>query len=796
MYSLRLLGTPCVVDPDDVVLAGPAAQRHRLALLALLALAPAPGMSRDKLMAYLWPESDNERARHLLKQAVYVLRGTLGADAIATAGDELRLKPTIVRVDVDEFDSALRSGDLERAVALYRGPFLDGFFLGAAPDFERWAEQERERLAGAYARSLEGLAEAAEGARDFTQAVEIWKRRAAQDLYDSRVAMRLMAALEAAGNRGGALRHGNLHAQVVRDELGVDVSPELTDFVHGLRQQGTLRPGAMTPPASASGLDGDAAPRLELAGSVADSRQVPPDPSVLAADATPASTAAPPARARTRRALAYTAAVLVAGAAVLLMARGRRSDGALAGRSVSAPSLAVLPLASRGENPGDAALADGITRELINVLSRRAGLRVSASTSVSAFRDRAVDVRSVGDSLRVSHVLEGDLQRSGSRLRVRVRLIDARDGLTRWSETYDREFSDIFAVEAEIAEAVARGLGLGLGTDASAGRPRQPTRSIAAYELYLRGSDPALMRTDSAALRRLDYFRQAVELDPMYAAAHAALAITYIRLSMGDPEGFSQRRLQALAETAAVRAVALDDSFAEAHITLAQVRMRGREYRAAEEQLTRAVGLEPTSSHAYQTLAGLYLMTERAPQGLAAAAHALTLDSLSPGAVAMLAHALLFNGRCAEAREQLQKIATVQPPLLRAGMVAAECSAAEGRWAEAIAALEPQGKYDAVSLAMAAYLYARAGRRAEALRIRGTLLDRWRDGRNGAFQIAMVHAGLGELDQAFTWIDRALDDGSLVLNPFYGAVMEPVFEELRADPRFQRVRQRLGLPAI
>ncbi len=108
MFSLRLLGTPCITDPEEVLLSGPSVQHHRLALLALLALAPAPGMSRDKLMAYLWPESDSERARHLLKQAVYVLRGALGTRALATAVDEIRLNAAVVRVDVVEFDAALR----------------------------------------------------------------------------------------------------------------------------------------------------------------------------------------------------------------------------------------------------------------------------------------------------------------------------------------------------------------------------------------------------------------------------------------------------------------------------------------------------------------------------------------------------------------------------------------------------------------------------------------------------------------------------------------------------------------
>src|SRR5688572_24595906 len=200
MFYLKLLGTPAL-ECDGTAITGRAAQRHRLALLSLLAIAPGHRLSRDKLIAYLWPERDAESGRNLLKVATYVLRGSLGENALLTEGDELRLNPGLIDADVAEFDVALKQRDFIRAVSLYKGAFLDGFFLSDAPDFEQWADRERERLAGGFRAALEALAQAAEDAGDYRKAIDWWKQRAAHDPYDSRIALRLMRCLEATGNR-------------------------------------------------------------------------------------------------------------------------------------------------------------------------------------------------------------------------------------------------------------------------------------------------------------------------------------------------------------------------------------------------------------------------------------------------------------------------------------------------------------------------------------------------------------------------------------------------------------------
>lgn len=235
MFYLKLFGSPSLDGEVGTGLTGRAVQRHRLALLALLARAPALRFRRDKLIAYLWPDSDAERGRNILNVSTYVLRKVLGEGALLSAGDDLRLNADVIQADVAEFEAALQRSDHARAVALYCGPFLDGFFLREAPEFEHWAERERERLAGGYGKALEALAEVAEAAQDAATAAEWWKARAAHDPYDSRVALRFMQSLVASGSRAGALRHAAIHQRLLQEEFGMGPAPEITVLAERLR---------------------------------------------------------------------------------------------------------------------------------------------------------------------------------------------------------------------------------------------------------------------------------------------------------------------------------------------------------------------------------------------------------------------------------------------------------------------------------------------------------------------------------------------------------------------------------
>jgi serine/threonine-protein kinase len=351
----------------------------------------------------------------------------------------------------------------------------------------------------------------------------------------------------------------------------------------------------------------------------------------------------------------------------------------------------------------------------------------------------------------------------------------------------------VFAVQDDIARAVARELGLRLAAAPGSPLRRPPTRNLAAYELYLRGSDRSLVRTDTGLRQGLEFFQRALALDSTYAAAWAGMARMYnvLVLYSTDARTADRARYRALAEEAARKAVALDDSLAEAHQTLGAIRMYRLDLASAEHHLRRALALDPRRALTHEVLVRLLLWTGRPAEALAHAERALEIDPLSPSAHGDLARALLGTGRCDAALAELEKISGVRPPLARSAFVAAQCHARDGRWPEAIAALRPQAERgNRHALGLLGYMLARAGQRDEALRIQAGLLERRRRGTGEAFEVALVYAGLGDVDQAAAWLDRAVADGSL---GFALMTVGPLFDDMRGDPRFERLRERIGL---
>jgi serine/threonine-protein kinase len=236
MLRLRTFGGLTLARGDDPPMTGAATQRRRLAILALLAVARDHGLSRDKILGYLWPESELDQARHTLNQLLYAQRRLFGDPDLFAGQKTLRLNPQAVWSDVGAFENALETGDLEAGVAVYRGPFLDGFFVGGAPDFEHWAESQRTRLADRCHATLATLSERA-ATEDRWQDAAGWLRRAFElDPLSTAVATRLVAALSRIGDRKGALGIARRHTEALRDELNAAPDQDFLRLVDGLRR--------------------------------------------------------------------------------------------------------------------------------------------------------------------------------------------------------------------------------------------------------------------------------------------------------------------------------------------------------------------------------------------------------------------------------------------------------------------------------------------------------------------------------------------------------------------------------
>ncbi|HZI74204.1 MAG TPA: BTAD domain-containing putative transcriptional regulator, partial [Gemmatimonadales bacterium] len=234
MLRLRTLGGLTIED-ENGPLAGPIARKRSLALLALVGLSTEQGLSRDRVLAFLWPESDTERARNNLKQTLFQLRQDLHEDVFVRSPGVLRLDSTAISVDACDFQAALERDNPTTAVTLYRGPFLDGFYLPALAEFERWVESERARLAQRYAGALEALANSAARLGDVHGAADWWRRLAAVDPLSSRYALGLMRALVQAGDRAAALDHARGYEELLHTELDSAPEPEVVEYVKHLR---------------------------------------------------------------------------------------------------------------------------------------------------------------------------------------------------------------------------------------------------------------------------------------------------------------------------------------------------------------------------------------------------------------------------------------------------------------------------------------------------------------------------------------------------------------------------------
>jgi TolB-like protein len=466
----------------------------------------------------------------------------------------------------------------------------------------------------------------------------------------------------------------------------------------------------------------------------------------------------------------------------------RRGEQSKAAAAIPGKSIAVLPLLNESGDPKDEYFSDGLSEELIAALAQVGGLKVIGRSSSFRFKDRKEEPKTIGEKLGVSTLLEGTVRKQGERVRIVAELVNAADGIELWTRTFDRELKDIFAVQEEIAKAVAESLRMTLLGSNERSAQRAATNNVEAHNAYLQGHFHFQRRNIEDYRKAVGYFDQAVRLDPDYALVYAerSEAWTFI----GDLRPEQKKEAWAAAKNDAEKAVEVGPNLPEAHAALGWVRFFSQ-WKFAEglRELRRGNELAPANPTANDLLARLLLYLNQVEEAEKLARQAIELDPLFFVARANLARILLAEGKLDEADVEARKAAELQPTAAASHrmQVLVAVQRGDGETALREAQLEPDEGYRRFELALAHYV---RGDRNAADAALADLIANWRD--LLAYQIAEVYAVRGETDKTFEWLQISFDNhdtGTLAL------LIDPLMRGLRDDPRYKNLLAKIGLPA-
>ena len=450
-------------------------------------------------------------------------------------------------------------------------------------------------------------------------------------------------------------------------------------------------------------------------------------------------------------------------------------------------SIAVLPLLNESGDPGDEYFSDGLSEELIAALGQIRNLKVIGRSSSFRFKDRKEEPKTIGEKLGVSTLLEGTVRKQGSKVRIVAELINAADGTELWSRIFDRELKDIFAVQTEIAQAVAASLELTLLGTKDAPAASASTQNADAHNAYLQGHFYFARRNVEDYRKAISFFDEAIRIDPDYALAYAERAEAWTFIGDLNPE--EKKKAWAAARRDAEKAVAVGANLAEAHAALGWVRFFSeRKFAEGLAELKRARELAPANPTANDLLARVLIYVYQLAEAEKLARQAIEVDPLAFLARGNLARILLAEGKLDEADAEARKSAELQPA--GAGshrwQVVAAVLRGDGETALREAQLEPNGGYHRFELALA--YYARGDRAAAD----AALADMVANDRNLlAYQIAEVYAWRGETDKAFEWLQISYDNHDTGL---LSLLIDPLMRGLRSDPRYKIMVEKVGLP--
>ena len=732
MIELRTLGALDLKRADGRAAHSILAQPKRLALFTYLAV-HLDGSRRDSLVALFWPDLDTPHARGALRQSLRFLRRELGDGILNGHSDEaIGFEPGTVWSDVVAFQRACETGRPADALQLYRGGFLDGFFVaGGTPELEQWIESERTRLRQLAARAAADLAERAAGEGDMALAVHAARQGVALDLDDEGAVARLIKLLDWSGDRAGALSAFEAFRRRLQKEYDATPSPETDARIQAIRAR-------LTPFA-----------------------EPVPEPGPIA---TPLG---PPRRRPGRRVSPLVVGGAVATAMIwwLVVSSSRHT------------SVAVLPLGNATRDTAFTYLAEGLTEGVTAALSRIPGLRVAKPTAMSD----------------IDAVVAWTLRRQGDSLVLAVELRRATAGGRQWAREFPLSASGALAVEGRLVGEVVGQLRPSVADPIDLRQLHRTTTSPDAYLLYLQGRYFLGKRTGETISRARSLFAQAIERDPVYAAAYAGLGSSYVDLAyywvMPSREAFP------LAEAAARRALQIDSTLGLAQALIAEATASYHwQWDAAEPLFRRAIELDPNEAESH-IMFGMYLRNlGRFDEAEAEMRRAVELDPLTRGFGYQLGRVLACAGRPADAAVQFAKQLALDSIYPHAHYELAKVLAIQGDYDAALIELARGARQFGDTAFGNLIRGSRGGAGYGAARTLGATrsLERLRAQRGYVppAGYAREYIQLGRPEEALASLRQAFEVRDVHLAQIN---CEPEYAPLRADPRYQDLRRRMGL---
>jgi serine/threonine protein kinase/tetratricopeptide (TPR) repeat protein len=461
-----------------------------------------------------------------------------------------------------------------------------------------------------------------------------------------------------------------------------------------------------------------------------------------------------------------------------------------AGPTADFPSIAVLPFADLSPDRDQEYFCDGMADELIAALMTLDGVRVASRTSAFQFKGGGQDVKEIGQRLKVRNVLEGSVRRAGNRLRVTVQLTDVSEGFHLWSQRYDRSLDDVFAVQDEIAQAIVNRLKVELPGSTVGWLVPAANRNVEAYNLYLKGRYSIRKLTKEGFENGMNYFRQALELHPEYAEAHAASAQGYMLLAIFSVT--PPRHVMPVAIQQAVRALELNPRLAEGQLSLAWARhWYDWNWIGAEESYRRAVELTPGDSWPRMCYSAFLGLRGRFDEAIAESKRAVELDPVSAIISRGVSDALVMARRFDDAIAHATRAIALEPSFSSMYWSLALAQAGKGSFADAVTTLEEGRRYgqgDATLEGFLGWAYGRAGQREQALAVARELETRRQTAYVNATCLGLVYQGLGDFDTAIGWYRQAYEDRATDCCSYR---LAPHFDTMRDDPRFRALIEHI-----